>query len=98
MIHFRSGFRGGVQGRTLPIFCNHLFCFSHFEKLETMLFEVELIINSAPLTYVYLNAIKTCLTPNHFLFGRQLLYSANKTSTDKINRISNHFCDSRRNE
>ena len=63
-----------------------------------MLFEVELIINNAPLTYVYPNAIKTCLTPNHFLFDRQLLYSANKTSTDKINRISNHFCDSRRNE
>ena len=80
-------------------FCNH------FEELQTVLFEVELIINNAPLTYVYPNTIETCLTPNHLLFGRQLLYSSNTTSTvvrnltvlssttDKINRISNHFLD-----
>ena len=65
-----------------------------------MLFEVELIINNKPLTYVYPNTIET---PNHLLFGRQLLYSSNTTSTvvrnltvlssttDKINRISNHW-------
>ena len=47
--------------------------------------------------------METCFTPNHLLFGRQLLYSTNTTSTvvrnldvlsstsDKINRISNHF-------
>ena len=70
-----------------------------------MLFEVELIINNAPLTYIYPNTIETCLTPNHLLFGRQLLYSSNTTSTvvrnltilssttDKINRISNHVLD-----
>ena len=58
-----------------------------------------------PLTYVYSNTIKTCLTPNHLLFDRQLLYFSNTTSTvvrnltvlsstaDKINRISNHFLD-----
>ena len=41
-------------------FCNH------FEELQTVLFEVELITNNAPLTYVYLNTIETCLTPpNH---------------------------------
>ena len=33
-----------------------------------MLFEAELIINNATLTYVYLNTIKTGLTPNHLLF------------------------------
>ena len=44
-------------------------------------------------------------TPKHLLFGRQLLYSPNTTSivvrnvivlsstTDKINRISNHYWD-----
>ena len=49
--------------------------------------------------------METCFTPNHLLFGRQLLYSTNTTSTvvrnldilsstsDKINRISNHFLD-----
>ena len=77
------------------IFCNH------FKELQTVLIEVKLIINNAPLTYP--NTIKTCLTPNHLLFDRQLLYYSNTTSTvvrnlsvlswttDKINRISNHF-------
>ena len=67
-----------------------------------MLFEVELIINNKSLTYVYPNTIET---PNHLLLGRQLLYSSNTTSTvvrdltvlssttDQINRISNHFLD-----
>ena len=89
---------------TYGFFCNH------FEELQTALFEVELIINNAPLTYVYPNTIETCLTPNHLLFGRQLLYSSNTTSTvvrnltvlssttDKINRISNHFWDRWRHE
>ena len=36
-----------------------------------MLIKVKLIINNAPLTYVYQNTIKTYLTPNHLLFGRQ---------------------------
>ena len=75
-----------------------------------MLFEVELIINNKPLTYVYPNTIETCLTPNHLLFGRQLLYSSNTTSTavrnltvlssttDKINRNSNYFLDKWRHE
>ena len=56
------------------------FC-SHFEELQTVLFEVERIINNAPLTYVYTNTIETCLTPNHLLIGKQLLYSSNTTST-----------------
>ena len=94
----------GARGtRALPIFCNHLLFSNHFEELQTVLFETELIINNAPLTYVYSNTIKTCLTSNHLLFGRQLLYCSNTASTvvrnltvfssttDKINRISNHF-------
>ena len=78
------------------------FC-DHFEELHTVFIEVKLIINNAPLTYVYLNTIKKYLTPNHLLFGRQLLCYSNTTSavirnltvlsssTDKINHISNHF-------
>ena len=77
----------------------------HFEELQTVSFEVELIINNKPLTYVYPNTIKTCFTPNHLLFSRQSLYSFNATSTvvknltvlssttAKINRICNHFLD-----
>ena len=75
----------------------------HLEDLQTVLIEVKLILNNAPLTYVYPNTIKKCLTLNHLLLGRQLLYYSNTTSTvirnltflpsttDKINRISNHF-------
>ena len=51
------------------------------------------------------NTIKTFLTPKQLLFGRQLFHSFNTKSTvvrnltvlssttDKINRISNHFLD-----
>ena len=46
----------------------HIFC-NHFEELQTMLFTVELIINNASLTYVYLNTIETCLTPNYFFLA-----------------------------
>ena len=70
-----------------------------------MLLEVELISNNAPLTYIYSNTIETCFTSNDLLFGRQLLYSSHTTptvvrnitdlssTTDKIDRISNHFLD-----
>ena len=75
----------------------------HFEELQSVLIEIKLIINNAPLTYDYPNTIKTYLTPNHLLFGRHLLCYSNTTSTvvrnltvlssttDKINRFSNHF-------
>ena len=93
--------RGGFP----PIFLESvaLFFCNHFEELQTVLFEVELIINNAPLTHGYPNTIKTCLIPNHLLFVRQLFYSSNTTSTvvrnltvlssttDEINRISNNF-------
>ena len=95
----------GVRVGAPPFLESLVFFCSHFEELQTVLFEVELIINNAPLTYVYPNTIETCLTPNHLLFDRQLLYSSNTTSTiirilpflsstiDKINSISNHFLD-----
>ena len=71
----------GARGaRALPIFCNQLFFCSHIKEPQTILLEVELIINNASLTYVYPNTIETCLTPNHLLFGRQLLFSPNATS------------------
>ena len=81
------------------VFCNRS------EELQTVFFEVKLIINNALLTYIYQNTIETCLTLNHLLFGRQLLYSSNtklaavrnltvlSSTRDKINRISNHFLD-----
>ena len=92
----------GYQRRIFAITC---FFLDHFEELQTMLFEVALIINNIPLIYVYPNTVETCLTLHHLLFGRQLLHSSKTTSTvvrnvtilssttDKINRISNHFLD-----
>ena len=107
-VNLRGRFRrgrggGGVGGGRRGFFAITCFFRDHFEELQTVSIEVKLIINNAPLTYVYPNTIKTHLTPNHLLFGRQLLCYSNTRSTalrnltvlsgttDKINRISNHF-------
>ena len=66
-----------MWGTRPPFFCNHFFFCGHFEELQTVLTEVTLIINNAPLTYVYPNTIKTYLTPYHLFFGRQLLCYSN---------------------
>ena len=82
--HSRGGLRGGHGGREHPFFfffCNPLIFYEYFEELQTMLVKVKLIINNAPLTYVYLNTIKSYLTPNHLLFARQLSYYSNTTLT-----------------
>ena len=99
------------EGRAFPLFyCNHLFFCDHFWELQTVLIEVKLISNNAPLKYFYPNTIKTCSALNHLMFGRHLLYYSNTTSTavrnltillstiDKINRISNHFWQRWRHE
>ena len=76
-IYCRGRFKGlGGRGGSAPslsfaIICS--FC-NHFEELQTVIFEVKLIINNAPLIYVYPNTIETCLTPNHLLFDRELPY------------------------
>ena len=50
----------GARGVHTPIFfCNHLFFCNHFEELQTVFIPVKLIINNAPLTYVYPNTVKT---------------------------------------
>ena len=74
--------RGGARASPLPqYFLQSPFFGNHFEEQRTMLFEVELFINNAPLIYVYPNTIETCLTPNYLLFGRPLLLSSNATPT-----------------
>ena len=67
-------------------------------KAQTIIYHSVQKRNNALLTHVYLNTIETCLILNHLLFGRQLLYSSNTKSIDKINRISNHFWDRWRHE
>ena len=44
-----------------------------FNELLTVLHEIELILNSKPLTYVTDDVVDDVLTPNHVLFGRNLL-------------------------
>ena len=71
---------GGVFPIPPPYFFQSLiFLCNHIEELQTVLFEVELIIDNALSTYVYPNTIETCLIPNHLLYDRQLLYSSNTT-------------------
>ena len=83
--HGQRQIQGGERPSPLsPIFWKSLVIFSFynpFKELHIVLLEIELIINNAPLTYVWLNTIETCLTPNHLLFGIQLLYSSNTKST-----------------
>ena len=86
------------------IYLLHIQC-SHQQTPEMNVPEISLHVNNAPLTNIYPNTIETCLTPSHLLFGRELLYSSNTTSTvvtnltvlpntaDKIKCISNHFGD-----
>ena len=46
----RDGFRGGHGGRALLFFAITCFFCDHFEELQTVLIQVKLIINNAPLT------------------------------------------------
>ena len=63
----------GGMGEVCPLFfCNHLFFCDDFEELQTVLIEVKLIINNAPLTYVYPNTIKTFNTQIVIMLFRQL--------------------------
>uniref|UniRef100_A0A1X7VTQ6 DUF5641 domain-containing protein n=1 Tax=Amphimedon queenslandica TaxID=400682 RepID=A0A1X7VTQ6_AMPQE len=57
-----------------------------YEELLTDLAEVELILNSRPLTYVSSLDIEEPLTPSHLLVGKQLL------------NVSDHFCYSESEE
>ena len=52
----------GWRGRHAPSIFFAITCFfcNHLEELQTVLFQVKLIINNAPLTYAYQNTIETC--------------------------------------
>ena len=74
------------------------------------MFEVEMMLNNCPLTYVYPNEIENALTPNHLLFGRTLFSTSDLNTpiqftpqnitaqSKKVNRIINHFWDRWHNE
>jgi hypothetical protein len=44
-----------------------------YEELETVLVNVEGIVNSRPLTYIYDDDVQEVITPSHLLLGRRLL-------------------------
>ena len=55
-------------------------CFS-FEELNTLLVEVEGIVNARPLTYLYddLDGINFALTPSHLINGHRLQNTPNSS-------------------
>ena len=59
---FLGGFTGWRGKRTPSLFFLQSLVFfrNNLEELKTMLSEVELTINNAPLTYAYPNTIETC--------------------------------------
>jgi len=44
-----------------------------YEELLTVLTEIECILNSRPLTYLYPDDLEEPLTPSHLISGRRLL-------------------------
>ena len=46
-----------------------------YEELQTVLYEVEQIMNNCPITYYYSDNKESCLTPKHLLYGTALKYS-----------------------
>ena len=70
---FKGGGAGGTRSSARLFFAITWFLCNDFDELQTMLFEVELIIDNAPVTYVDPNTIETFLTPNYLLFCIQLL-------------------------
>ena len=45
----------------------------NYEELSTIMAEVEAVLNSRPLTYMYSEDIETPLTPSHLVMGKRLL-------------------------
>ena len=51
------------------------------DQMQTVLFEVEMILNNRPLTYVYTDKIENALTPNNLLFSRILTSTTDQNKT-----------------
>ena len=54
-----------------------------YEELTTVTSEVEAVVNSWPLTYIYEDEVEEVLTPSHLYCGRQLLDEQNNESSDE---------------
>ena len=73
------------------------------KELQTILFEIDCILNNRHITNYYSTDIKPCLTPNYLLYGRTLtLWNTDMNDINystinpileskKLNNIFNHF-------
>ena len=59
-----------------------------YNKMLTLLKEVENVLNNRPLTYVYSELCEEPLTLNMLLFGRNLQLTAKITDLDSINDVT----------
>ena len=55
----------------------------NFEELNTILIEIEGIVNSRPLTYMYDDDVEDVLTPSHLVLGRRLLSTFHENTEDE---------------
>ena len=55
-----------------------------YEEVETVLIEIEAVINSRPLTYLYDDDITEPLTPSHLLSGRNMFQKCAENSASSV--------------
>ena len=67
-----------------------------YEELCTVLAEVECILNSQPLTYMYPDELEEPLTPSHLISGRRMLSLPDTNTRGMVNPTSTQETVSRR--
>ena len=55
-----------------------------YEELETVIIQIESVINSRPLSYIYDNDVVETLTPSHLMYGKRLLNRSNAVSVGAL--------------
>ena len=58
--------------------------------METVLIEIEMVINCRPLTYLY-EEVEEALTPSHLVIGRRLMSNFMKSDAVKVDYSSEHL-------